>query len=143
MFDPGDLEIHEPRIVVARGLGETLDFLEAIGLRALIVGAPPEFPFRVPGCLWRSPDRCLVNRSWGAESRAVSRMGIEEALRGHPLADAAEIFDRLCPGLQCSAGTLAEPLLTDTNHLSPTAARTLVLPFLSRDLDRLRTPVGR
>lgn len=142
MFGPGDLEIHEPRIVFGRGLGDTLDFLESIGLRALIVGAPPEFPFRVPGCLWRNPDQCLVNRNWGAESRAAARIGIAEALRGHPLAASTEIFDRLCPGSQCSAGTLAEPLLTDTNHLSPITARTRVLPILIRDLDWLRTPVG-
>jgi hypothetical protein len=128
----------EGSVAVARGLEATLDLLESMGIRVLIVGAPPAFPFDVPMCLWRVPGRCYVPRSWNEHARGLSGRSVEEAIRGRHEARFVELFGSLCPGQSCEAGTLDEPLLTDRLHVSAIAAERRVLPILSRHLDWLR-----
>lgn len=138
MFDHHDQQLMGSHAALSQGLGETLDFLRSIGARALVIGAPPEFPFEVPRCLWRAPDRCLVDRSWKAAARAQVLSGLEGAIHSRQDVRYVDLFDTLCPGSQCRGGTLDVPLLTDRTHLSAAAARELVLPVLARDLDWLR-----
>lgn len=125
------------------GLRGTLDFLHSIGLRVLVVGAPPSFPFDVPTCLWRSPSLCSVDRSWEAAARTQARAAVEETIRGRYEVRFVELFNELCPGPRCSAGTLDEPLLSDRTHLSAIVARDRVMPILARHLDWLRDPGPR
>lgn len=137
MFDWQGTEL-DGSDALSRGLAATLDLVESIGSRALIVGVPPDFPFDVPRCLWRIPDRCFVSRSWHEKARDLSERSIEKAIRGRPYVRFVRIFDLLCPGPRCGAGTLDEPLLADRSHLSAFGAETLVLPALSPHLDWLR-----
>jgi SGNH domain (fused to AT3 domains) len=142
MFDASGQKI-EGSMAISRGLRSTLDLLESIGVRVLIVGVPPDFPFDVPKCLWRLPSLCSVDRSWNEAVRNSSRNSIEAAIHDRPGTRFVELFDPLCPAKRCSAGTLDEPLLADRTHLSVFAAHKLVLPILTPHLDWLRGAAGR
>lgn len=140
MFDREGREIKDSSAVFSRGLAETLNYLESLRVPVLIVGAPPAFPFDVPRCLWRSPGMCWVDRSFEAVARAQTRAGIEQAIRGRNQVRFVELFDVLCPGPRCSAGTSEEPLVADRSHLTARAAKRLVLPILKPYLDWLGGP---
>jgi len=127
----------EGSLAIRRGLVATLDFLETINVRVVIIGIPPGFPFDVPKCLLRIPTGCSVDRSWNESARRLSSQSIEEAIRGRPHTRFVELFDHLCPGARCSAGTLEEPLLADRTHLSAFAAERWVTPIVARHLDWL------
>lgn len=136
MYDWSGKEL-EGSLAIRRGLIATLDLLETMEVRVVIMGAPPDFPFDVPKCLWRIPTRCSVDRSWNEPARRLSSQSIKEAIRGRRHVRFVELFDHLCPGPLCSAGTLAEPLLADRTHLSAFAAETLVTPIVALHLDWL------
>ena len=135
-FDETGREI-EGAGAMSRGLGATLDLIESIGARVLIVGVPPRLPFAVPNCLFRSPDRCTVDRTWNEPARNAAADGIRQVIEGRPEVRFVELFDLLCPGARCGAGTLEAPLFADRSHISGFAARNLVLPALVPHLDWL------
>ena len=137
MFDRQGQELVSSDAALSRGMDATLDFLSSNGIRVLIVGTPPEFPFDVPRCLWWSPPRCSVDRAWRSTARAQVRAGIDAAIRDRGDVRYVDLFERLCPGTRCSGGTLDEPLLADRGHLTALAARRLVRPILTPYLDWL------
>lgn len=138
MFDRTGRRVETASEVISLGLGETLDFAESMGLRVLIVGTPPMFPFEVPRCLMRASKRCFVERSFEAMAREQVRAGMQATIAGRRGVRWVELYDLLCPGIRCSAGNLEEPLLADRTHLSAIAAERRVLPALVRHLDWLR-----
>jgi len=136
--DGGDLRSLAPGFAgLTPGLDATLDLLESIGIKALIVGAPPAFPFDPWKCLLRASPRCFVGRSWDEATRIKALGQIQEAMRGRTMVRYLDIFDPLCPGAQCSAGSLEEPLLADRTHITAIAARRRVSPLLAPGLDWL------
>ena len=136
MYDWGGSPIEGLR-AMTRGLNATLDLAESVNVRVLIVGVPPAFPFEVDHCLLRAPNRCAVDRSWNETARYVSGKGIEAAMRGRKNVRFVNLFDPLCPGQLCTAGTAEDPLLSDRTHLSAVAAEKRVLPILTAHLDWL------
>jgi hypothetical protein len=122
---------------ISSGLASTLDLLESLKVRVLVVGAPPQFPFDVLTCLWRSRATCSVDRSWDAATRQISTDAVKSVVRGRDGVRFVDLFDPLCPGSRCEAGTLDEPLLKDRGHLSDFAARRWVLPILESQFDWL------
>jgi len=116
------------------GLDATLDLLESIGIKALIVGAPPAFPFNASKCLLRASPRCFVERSWEEAERTRALAQIREAMQGRTMVRYVDLFDLLCPGVRCTAGSLEEPLLADRTHITAVVARRRVSPALTSDL---------
>jgi len=128
----------EGSVALSVGMQGTLDFMESVGVRVLVVGAPPESPFDVSKCLLRAPDRCYVTSSWNETARALSKAALIGVVRGRGNVRYTDLFDALCPGLRCSFGTIEDPLLTDRSHLSASAAKRRVLPTMLSDLEWLR-----
>jgi hypothetical protein len=81
---------------------------------------------------------CSVERSWERVKRAQVLNEIRQALEGREEVRYVELFERLCDGSQCSAGTPDLPLMADANHLTALAARERVLPILRGEIDWLR-----
>ena len=77
-----------------------------------------------------SPALATYSRDSGAGVRQQARKEIEKAIEDRSGVRFAELFDPLCPGVRCSAGTIEEPPLSDKVHLSTIAAQRLVLPIL-------------
>ena len=137
MFDRNGRGSQASSATLSLGLDETLDLLEGLGMRVLIVGAPPAFPFEVPRCLLRTAAGCSVDRSFQAIEREQARVGIADAIRGRRFIRFIDVFEVLCPEQRCSAGTREAPLLADRSHLSADASRRLLLPILESHLDWL------
>ncbi|MBX7186573.1 MAG: acyltransferase, partial [Vicinamibacteria bacterium] len=109
MFDRQGRELDGDAI--EHGLAGTLELLSSIRLRALVVGAPPAFPFDAAKCLLRSSSTCSVSRSWQEGIRGRAQAAIDRARRGRMNVRFLELFDLFCPATstQCPAGTIQHP----------------------------------
>lgn len=116
------------------GLDESLDRLESMGIRAVVVGDTPEFPVSVPECLSRAewhdrPDaECAVDRDVALDSarRAVSHFVVAE----HPNARWVDLTTPLCDDVQCFATLDGVILFRDRSHLTVEASK-LLAPALA------------
>lgn len=113
--------------VLRAGLAATMQALERVGTRVLVIAPLPEQAEDVPLCLLRrSASQCAVQRSLAVDYRRPALGVLMAEVARRPGARLADLFDALCPGVQCSAGNAGAPLYRDTNHVTNLA------------LDRLR-----
>lgn len=111
------------------GLHESLDRLEQLGVRTVVVGDTPEFPVSVPECLsraaWRDePDStCDVSRDIALDStrRAYQNVLVAE----HPNARWVDPSGPYCDSIVCFAERNGIVLFRDRSHLTVEASKLL------------------
>ena len=127
------------------GLRATLNKLNAIGTKTLVMADVPYSPFDVPVCLSRS-----AAAKWGAQPCVITRkMGLNQQVRDREMAavggDASarwvDFSGLFCPGSNCQ--TVIDNLVAyrDDNHISEALARHLA-PRLLHEVDLLMNPAG-
>lgn len=127
------------------GLRATLNRLDAMGTRTLVMADTPAPSFNVVVCLSR-----VLAAKWGAKSCVITReSGLNQQVRGRERAavsgDArarwADFSDILCPGSYCL--TIIDNLVVyrDDDHISEIFARHLA-PRLLHEMDLVMEPDG-
>ena len=104
---------------------KTLEALAAIGVRVVVIGPTPRFPYSVPTCLARrGADSCRIPRSsFDHEATPVNRV-LRTSCTG--ACRAWMPADRLCDASWCYATHDGKPSFTDWGHLSRYATQASV-----------------
>ncbi len=102
----------------------TLDALEGMGLRVLVIGPSPSLPFRAPECLLRrDAASCGLSREALERQRAAVWNPLRQAVAGRARVHLVDPTTLLCDSGGCPAIRDGVVLYIDAGHLSATAAR--------------------
>lgn len=128
-----DRDAADPGAAFERALLRTVDAIRATGREALIVGAVPEIG-------WDVPRKIIAAERWNLPLPAVPDLAMARALNAR--ADQAfevaaqrpgvrfiPLIDTLCRP-QCLVSYEGRPIFIDTDHVTASAARTLLAPVL-------------
>lgn len=118
------------------GMRSTLQYLDSLGLKIIVLADVPRAGFNVPTCLSRAlahgrpTQDCMLQRNLSldsnvreAEANAASRLGSVRIV---------DFSDELCSGSVCPAVIGGQVVYRDTNHLTATFARTFSSQFAVR-----------
>jgi peptidoglycan/LPS O-acetylase OafA/YrhL len=136
---PGLLPLAEDQLAVARlemqsAFDSTLQMLERIGVRVIVVAPTPELVYPAPQCVaLRGEDHCNVARSVNEAWLGDATTALAEVVERHPNAHLAQLMDFFCDADSCSATEDGTILYVDDDHITATTARDLGR-FLSHDL---------
>lgn len=136
---PGFVPLADDQMAVARlemqsAFDATLDELERIGVRVIVVAPTPELVYPAPQCVaLRGEDHCDVARSVNEAWLGDATAALAEVVERHPNAHLAQLMDFFCDADSCSAAAGGTILYVDDDHITATTARDLGR-FLSHDL---------
>lgn len=126
----------ESRRVFERALNRTLDKLEAMGKRVIIIGAAPEAGFDVPhlfalAALHNQPPPPSTIDAAGERAKAAELDAImKRAVAGRKNVSYIPITDTFCDAKECFLLKNGRPIYFDDDHLSQTTADTILGPVL-------------
>jgi peptidoglycan/LPS O-acetylase OafA/YrhL len=107
-------------------LGATLDALDRLGVRVLIIGNSPNLPNEVPECLLRYAERlCAMTRADFNNQRAETSDAIDRAARGRNNVRILDPTPLLCNDEVCPAIRDGVVTYMDKGHITATASRNL------------------
>ena len=116
--------------VLERRLSETLSLLTGLGFTVLVVADVPEQPYNVPWCLARrNNEGCSVSRALAEAYRTDSVAALQRAVASFGTAKLWDPFAPLCLESICPAERDGIVLYADDDHLSASAARSLLPAF--------------
>ena len=125
--------------LIEGGLAGTLNALETMGVRVVIMAPGPDFPYPVPACLLRrSIEACRVARDLAEERREAARALIDEAGKRENVR-VIDSFATFCDAKDCLPQIGDTVLFSDTHHFSVGWSQAL-LPAASAELDWLIDP---
>ncbi|WP_255991734.1 acyltransferase family protein [Chitinolyticbacter albus] len=122
------LSTDESLQIMARTLDATLATLVRQGKRVLVIADSPEFPWRVPDCLYYGGDalRCAISRHEAEAQRSKVLAVIRAASSRYP--QSVRIWDpfkQVCDAERCSAVASGIPIYRDSDHFNPAFIATL------------------
>jgi hypothetical protein len=126
------LDVETSRKVLARALARTVDAINALGIRVLLVGQPPEY-FQDPSIcfvqrsiLGRDASDCLRQPRQVADKRLlVSKAILQNAARGRSATTYVSLDSILCDKKTCRTWEEGQLLYGDRNHLNLSGARVI------------------
>jgi SGNH domain (fused to AT3 domains) len=122
------------------GLRSTVSYLDAHGVKTLVIADVPRAGFDVPICLSRAAAHSWATQDCEPTRQAAlneeARQAESAALRGLKNARLVDFSDKLCAGSSCQSVIGGEVVFRDSNHLTSSFARTLA-PFLEREMEYL------
>jgi hypothetical protein len=122
------------------GLRSTITYLDAHGVRTLVIADVPREGFDVPICLSRAAahhwatQHCVLTRE--AALNEDARQAESAALRGLKSARLVDFADKLCTNSICQSVIDGQVVFRDSNHLTSTYARKLA-PFLESEIEHV------
>ena len=131
----------ESRPLLARGLSEAWNQLDAAGSRVVMLLDTPRANFDLPECIAEndaSLTACAYPRTGGV---ARSAAAIQLAAAEDADVDVIDLTDYICPGPRCAPVIGGVMVMRDSHHLTATYALTLA-PVLGMELAQV-VPVPR
>jgi hypothetical protein len=114
------------RAKIVESLDHTLARLGTLGLRVLVIGPSPEFPYAVPACLFhRSMTGCALPRKAFDEQRLGIAAELRQVISRHSQARYFDPAEALCDAEVCPAMRDDLVLYADDDHLTASAAASL------------------
>jgi peptidoglycan/LPS O-acetylase OafA/YrhL len=111
-------------------LGTVIDRLGRKGVTIVVIGQAPEFEVHLPNCLAKVRWHDLPPSLCRFRSNSLPGNSFETVLKGAWAHRQSVIYlrpaDVLCPNGVCNEYIAGSPLTSDTDHLSPTAARLVI-----------------
>ncbi|MFT0862256.1 acyltransferase family protein [Ancylobacter sp. G4_0304] len=124
----------ESRLVFERALGRTLDELQAMGKRVIIVGGVPEPGFDVPHILalaeLHGQPSPTIDSADAQEKERVLEEIFRRAVASRPNAYYVPVADAFCTGQQCRLLIDGTPLYHDDDHIAAATARNVLGPLM-------------
>ncbi len=131
---PDENEIAQARPAMQAAFDATLDSLERLGLRVIVVAPTPELIYPAPQCVaLRGAEHCEVGRSINEVWLGDTTAALAEVVERHPNTHFAQLMDFFCDAESCPAALNGNILYLDDDHITATTARDLGR-FLSTDL---------
>ena len=122
------------------GLRSTVSYLDAHGVRTLVIADVPRAGFDVPICLSRAAAHRWATQDCEPTRQAAlnedARQAESAAIRGLKNARLVDFADKFCTGSLCQSVIGGEVVFRDSNHLTSSFARTLA-PFLEHEMEYL------
>lgn len=117
----------------------TIQRIQSLGLKVLVIEPTPIFKFNPIGCLARRPaEACLMGRDeWDRKSDSVID-AIRMAVHRSDDADSLNLLDYLCDNKNCYTRIGRQILYRDNNHITPDAASQLTDLVSKQYLDFFR-----
>jgi peptidoglycan/LPS O-acetylase OafA/YrhL len=124
------LDVETSRKVLARALARTVDAINALGIRVLLIGQPPEY-FQDPNIcfversiLGRDASACLRQPRQVADKRLqASKAILQNVASGRSAATYVSLDSILCDEEACWTWKDGQPLYEDRGHLNLSGAR--------------------
>jgi len=114
-----------------KGLQRTLEALDSLGLRVIVVGPLPTLPHRARTCLLRRQAReCGVARSEAEAFVGPLLAQLRRVVATEPRTRLFEPMPLICGKTRCEPIRGSEILFYDDNHLSAAGSRSLLPAFL-------------
>ena len=118
------LDIETSRKVLSRALVRTVDAINALGIRVLLIGQPPEFYQDPTVCFversisWRDVNDCLRQPRQLVDQRLrASKAILQNVTNGRPATSYVSLDSILCDDQVCRTWEDGQPLYEDTTHL--------------------------
>jgi peptidoglycan/LPS O-acetylase OafA/YrhL len=126
------LDIETSRKVLSRALVRTVDAINALGIRVLLIGQPPEFYQDPTVCFversisWRNVNDCLKQPRQLLDQRLrASKAILQNVTNGRPATSYVSLDSILCDDQVCRTWEDGQPLYEDTTHLDLSGARVI------------------
>ena len=126
------LDVETSRKVLARALARTVDAINALGIRVLLIGQPPEY-FQNPNVcfversiLGRDVSDCLRQPRQVVDQRLhASKAILQNVASGRSATTYLSLDSILCDEKVCRTSEDDQPLYEDRNHLDLSGARVI------------------
>ena len=121
-----------------KGLLSTIAYLQAHGLKTLVIADVPRAPLDMPTCLSRA-----AARSWGAHDCVIhretalnddARQAESLAVKSVPGAKLVDFSEKFCTSSVCQSMVDGQVVYRDSNHITSNFARALE-PLLEQQID--------
>lgn len=130
-------------VMMKSGMSSTLNTLEGMNLRVVIMASGPEMPFPVPACLLRRSIEVGGVARNQAEARRVDVKAVIDRAGSRSNVAIVDPFDTFCDSRECFPQIGEAALFIDSDHFSVGGSRALfpsVQPVLDWALDVDRSP---